>query len=362
MAKRIVYFLGAGASKTFGYPLTGEIMPEILTNLKAGDLFQLGGRKSTREKEQEKHLDWYLNKLYPGLKLVNPETAPQKCPGIIEVLSFVEHSLLYNCPPHPEIAGENLSDLRYLLNRAIAELLLDYENEGYNVRERGLLKRLIQLIRQPASNHVTVITTNYDLIIDREFKPEIRSHQVDYGIAYRDVENSRLIPPPADPIFRLYKLHGSLNWLRCQLCGQYYINPAGSIAARAFDGEVGSWNTCDCSERLQLNAVLVPPSLVRDIRDPNLLQIWNSALEAIRTAHSLVLIGYSLPPEDLAIKSMIMRGMNGRKANLPPLKVTVIQQGEEAKQNYLNLFGKSIDYDGCGLEQYLGREPGVVRP
>jgi hypothetical protein len=356
MTKRKVYFLGAGASKTFGYPLTGEIMPKILANLKAGDLFQLEDRKSAREKKQEKDLHWYLATLYPGLKSIDPEKEPQKCPGIIEVLSFIEHSLLYNTPPHPEIAGENLSELRYLLNRAIAELLLDYENEGYTAHEKGLLKRLTQLIRKPSSTDVTVITTNYDLIIDREFRNEIRNHQVDYGIAYRDVSYSQLIPPPADPVLRLYKLHGSLNWLRCDLCGQYYINPAGSIAARAFDGKVSSWNTCDCSEKLQLKTVLVPPSLVRDIRDPNLLQIWNSALEAIRVAPSLVFIGYSLPPEDLAIKSLIMRGMNGRKSTLPPLQVTVIQKGDDSKQNYLNLFGKTIDYDGCGLEQYLERE------
>ena len=38
MAKNIVYFLGAGCSFNFGYPLTGQIMPDILQNLYDNDL------------------------------------------------------------------------------------------------------------------------------------------------------------------------------------------------------------------------------------------------------------------------------------------------------------------------------------
>ncbi|MBS1663786.1 MAG: SIR2 family protein [Bacteroidetes bacterium] len=353
MGRNIVFFLGAGASKTFGYPLTGEIMPQILSNLRNNDLFQLGGTKTKLEKSQEQDLNKYLNQLYPGMKAIDPEQEPDKCPGILEILSFVEHSLLYDTPPHPQIAGQKLAHFRYLVNRAIAELLLDYEVVGYNKPEKELLKKFIQLIRQPSSNPVTVITTNYDLIIDREFKKEIGRHEVDYGITYRNIVTSKLVPPPAAPLLRLYKLHGSLNWLRCELCGQYYINSEGSITARAFDEEIGDFNTCDCSQDLQLKAVLVAPSLVRDIRDANLLQIWNSALEAIRTAHKLVFIGYSLPGEDLAIKSLILRGVNGRSHTMPPLEVEVVQKGTSSRQNYLNLFGAKISYNENGLESYL---------
>ena len=52
----IVYFLGAGCSKNFGYPLTSEIMPAIIDNLHNNDCFQLNDTKTTLEKEQENDL------------------------------------------------------------------------------------------------------------------------------------------------------------------------------------------------------------------------------------------------------------------------------------------------------------------
>lgn len=44
--------------------------------------------------------------------------------------------------------------------------------------------------------------------------------------------------------------------------------------------------------------------MVRDIRDAHLLNVWRSATEALRTAKEWYIIGYSLPHEDLAIRSM----------------------------------------------------------
>jgi hypothetical protein len=98
-------------------------------------------------------------------------------------------------------------------------------------------------------------------------------------------------------------------------------------------------------------SVLVAPSLVRDIRDPNLLQIWKASLEAIRTADKLIFIGYSLPAEDLAIKSIIIRGLNGRSNK--KLEVDVVQLGTASRPNYENIFGKKINFHSKGLEAYL---------
>ena len=36
-----VVFLGAGASKAIGLPLTNEILPAVLTRLRNGDLFRV---------------------------------------------------------------------------------------------------------------------------------------------------------------------------------------------------------------------------------------------------------------------------------------------------------------------------------
>jgi NAD-dependent SIR2 family protein deacetylase len=359
MAKNIVYFLGAGASYNFGYPLTNAIMPEILQNLREENLFEIErGDKTALEKQQEKELAGFINSLYPGLKDIAIDhtnfSNNQHIPNITEVLSFVDHCCFYNLPPHPAISDNVLLHFRYLLNRAVCEVLIDHEAEDYAVNDAQeiLLNRFVAPMKADTDGQMTIITTNYDLSIDTVFKKEINKNEVDLGIAYRNPVNSKIIPQPHSPKLQYYKLHGSLNWTRCDLCGYYYINPEGNIAFQVYREDVDDGNTCTCSDSLKLKSVLVAPSIVRDIRDSNLLQIWKGAMEAIRTADELVFVGYSLPAEDLAIKSIIVRGLNGRCNKKAPA-ITVVQWKDSAKPNYINLFGKDINYLNEGLEQYL---------
>ena len=143
MDKNIVYFLGAGCSKNFGYPLTGEIMPEILQNLYKKDLFKLNATKTALEKRHEEELIKFIGFLYPGLTEKNLRVRKQGIPSIIEVLSMVDHLCFYNIPPHPALNEEKLSHFRYLLNRAVAELLMDYDIEYYTDNEKKLLDRFM---------------------------------------------------------------------------------------------------------------------------------------------------------------------------------------------------------------------------
>jgi len=353
MSENIVYFLGAGASYNFGYPLTDAIMPEILKNLIKKDLFQIDPEKKTKnERQQEEELLEFIFKLYPGLQDIDLNNENSGMPDITEMLSMVDHCCLYNIPSHPELSDRKLLDFKELLNRAVVELLLDYEWREYDNKELGLLNLFLQHVKKDKRNsNVTIITTNYDLVIDRAFEDDLEKNRVDLGISYRDI-TSKIVTQPHNPSFKYYKLHGSLNWLKCDLCGQFYIHPNGSTAHHAFDENINDDNTCVCNSSLRLKSVLVAPSFVRDIRDSNLLQIWKSAMEAIRTADKLIMIGYSLPSDDLGIKSILMRGLNGRTSK-QSLIVDVIQHGEKAKPNYKNLFGKSINYFHNGLEEYL---------
>ncbi len=354
MQKNIVYFLGAGCSYNFGYPLTGRIMPHILENLYNDDLFQLGYRKTVIERRHETELKKFIGLLYPGFRKLTLKDKIKSTPSITEILSLVDHLCFYNIPPHPGLNEQNLLHFRYLLNRAVAELLMDYQNEPYRGKEKKLLQRFMSpIVAEKKKARISIITTNYDLSIDPQFEKAIANNRVDYGVPYRAMDrHGTIILQPADPLFRYYKLHGSLNWLKCDLCGQYYIHKNGTVAHQAFREEIDDDNTCVCNDYLKIRTVLVAPSLVRDIRDSNLLQIWKSAIEAIRTADELTFIGYSLPAEDLAIKSVIMRGLNGRP-NRKPLKVEVVQNDLMSEQNYYNLFGKDITYHSKGLAEYL---------
>ncbi len=66
--KNTVLFLGAGASKAFGYPLTKEILPKIIGSLNNETLFkEVKGNLGIEYRFLLKEL---LIALSPGLKLV----------------------------------------------------------------------------------------------------------------------------------------------------------------------------------------------------------------------------------------------------------------------------------------------------
>jgi len=66
---------------------------------------------------------------------------------------------------------------------------------------------------------------------------------------------------PAEPKRRLFKLHGSTNWLRGGLCDRIYINPEVDIAIHAYDRKVTASNSCHCGHA-KLEVQIVSPSFV----------------------------------------------------------------------------------------------------
>lgn len=355
LKQNIVYFLGAGSSYNFGYPLTSNIMPDILAGLKAGNLFTSAWDNIANENANgQKELLDYIEMMYPGLMDIDPEKESERIPNITEVFSFVEHLCFSNTTFHPKMNETKLTSFRVLLSRALAELLHQYEHSKLkDAAKVELGKKFIVSIKKNCDNNaVSIITTNYDLVIDKAFSKEAFEKKIDFGIEYRDI-NEDVIIYTQNPLLRYYKLHGSLNWLMCNMCGRYYINPYGSIVHQEFRTTTDGQNTCFCNSHMRLKSVLVAPSTVRDIRDSNLLQIWKAAVKVISEADKLILVGYSLPAEDLAIKSIILRGLNSSKKN-HKLEVDVVQFGEQAKPNYMNIFGKdNFDYEDSGLEAYL---------
>ena len=219
----------------------------------------------------------------------------------------------------------------------------------------------IDLLLQTATG---VVTTNYDLEVDLALAERVgypaMEDSVDYGFAWRDPGGGKVIPRPVKPTFHLLKLHGSLNWLLCPLCEHTYINVYGSIQEHAFYKTQTNENTCHCGH-FPLTPVIVSPSYVRDIRNADLLSLWKNALEYLRTARKWVIIGYSLPSEDLAIRSLLMRAFRAREEMASAPKIHVVQRAHEGaltntdiafQARYLSLFSQVTFHYG-GLEKYL---------
>ncbi|TND09064.1 MAG: hypothetical protein FD123_1467 [Bacteroidetes bacterium] len=370
--------MGAGASKPFGIPLTREILPVILDSIAQGNLFAENPHSDfppAVRREMEEDLLYFLYSLMPGLQnrwqeYENAAAEKKKeiqFPLITEILSLVDHLNVNNNVPFPvkdfrvqrenSYSAKDLNYYRRLLDRAIYETLKD--QPYYTAEEKSKLDRFVGFVTQQisAANKTALITTNYDTKVEMEiYRQNIKDpRNVDFGFSWRHAEEDtgEVIYPTKETYLQILKLHGSLNWLKCDLCDHVYINPSGNIIHQSFRNETDTLNSCHCGNG-PLKSLIVAPSFERDVRDSNLLHIWKSALEAIRNADRLIIIGYSLPPEDIAIKSLLVRAKNSSGKTLPKNDVIVVQHGESAKAQYELLFGKDrFTYLSGGLEQFL---------
>jgi hypothetical protein len=197
-------------------------------------------------------------------------------------------------------------------------------------------------------NRLTIVSTNYDLCLETALYEKIGGRtlgarktkvfeSVDFGVPFRDPASGDIVYRPQRPNISLFKLHGSLNWLRCDACDHMYVQVAGPLSTLADDDPPKPSNSCHCSHK-PLSRIIVASSNVRDIRDSSLLSVWRSALEAMRTAGEWVIVGYSMPPEDLAIRSLLRRAYAGRKD--PPV-IRVFQRSTESEPRY------RLDFPKC---------------
>jgi hypothetical protein len=395
---RIVLFLGAGASASFGYPVTSDIFrnvwegingrrpfPAIMANCKTDgseathdrtiikDLVTNLDRLDlvNRSSEVHEHLvrDWEaglkkaLCELLPGLK-----SDRSALPSITDVLSMLDHFLSARDVPLPMFQPRFLEDLRTRLEYAVL-LALGGPDDPVAFHNRRHL--LIQLARwlcgtsRPTDSCVTLISTNYDILIETEIygasgplRPPAPIHEaIDFGFPWRDPGDGRIHHTPVNPCVCILKLHGSLNWLRCPLCGYTYIQRDGAIFQLAFDGAMTHSNTCHCGHGA-LRPVIIAPSSVRQIQDTNLLLVWQRALEALRDSHVWYIIGYSLPPEDLAIRSILMRAYHAHWHSDAP-EVHVIQwdglkgSDREANEGRFRLIFPDASFDYTGIEGFI---------
>lgn len=340
-SRSLALFLGAGVSRPLGFPLSAEILPLILRRLEEGTLLVSHG-----DGRQGPELRRLLSSFLPALFDEGIEA-----PLITDLLSLVDQLLLDGHALSRELGPAALDELRTLLDRAIAEVLAE---PAESPREGpGLLDRLVDwLLARDAPT--ALITTNYDLAVESRLFRRLDAgevgRQVDFGTSWRSNHGGSLNPRPADPRLRYYKLHGSLDWQRCGLCGHLTIDldrgPAGAPAG----GSAPRGAPCSCGYR-PLRHIFVAPSMVRELRDPNLLAVWHGALEALRTAEEWIVIGYSLPPEDVPVRSLLLRASRSRPAP-PRVRVVENSPGKELENRYRLMF-PDASFEAGGVEGFV---------
>lgn len=138
------------------------------------------------------------------------------------------------------------------------------------------------------------------------------------------------------------------------------MNPYGDIALLDLDvpsNYYGEETTCHCGYA-PLRRVIVSPSLARGTYQTQLRNVQRSALEALREAEEIYIVGYSLPVEDLMIRSLFLRGV----CNHPEgKKVHVFQRSDEARPRY-DLHFADYQFHDTGFDGFLAALAGSHSP
>jgi hypothetical protein len=185
------------------------------------------------------------------------------------------------------------------------------------------------LARNKVRSGDAVITFNYDLALERELK---KAGLWEIGDGYGFPLGIETIPSSS---VRVFKLHGSANWLEILFNGmtgffQYSSNPLGCRPI-ILPGEFSFFGYPDNLRDPMLGSgsgggcpAIIPPMFNKRFYENTSygrelerfwVTIWSSAEAALRSAEKLVMIGYSMPKADDKARELILKKTN-RKARI----------------------------------------------
>ncbi|MFZ5644279.1 MAG: hypothetical protein ACOY46_11875 [Bacillota bacterium] len=164
----------------------------------------------------------------------------------------------------------------------------------------------------------TVISFNYDLLMDTALcTSALWNPRTGYGFRAQAEENAVGIDPDRSQVL-LLKPHGSFNWVTCRACARVYV-----MSPSMFD-DPDNWEYSTSvefePESHDLERLIIPPSVKKNVHGKIMQQIWTKAHDALKKALQIVIIGYSLPAADFMAKRLLYRSLS-HNINLNKLEV-----------------------------------------
>jgi hypothetical protein len=229
----------------------------------------------------------------------------------------------------------------------------------------------------------SVVSLNYDVIVDNAMFSLSEEYQGMRPPAYRVA----IATPKYQEISqqgsfgRLLKIHGSLNWLYCQQCQRLDLFVSSGMKSirtgKALDelynsapfNDAYSCRGTPCRNRPAcqgfVSPILITPTYVKDYENVHVGKVWSVAEQAMKKSDRAVIVGYSLPTDDVEVAMLLKRGLN----HLPRNRITVVEyvEGDLAKpltqrtpiekhstgQRFRTLFGAGLDWHTTGFSGWL---------
>lgn len=349
MASKTVVLFGAGATKACGGPLTNEILPQA---------FEPTIRRKIEREYYIDLLDQFLIQNF-HLPQLQADRTESDYPALPLLLSLVDKAIDRNQPMGPTWPVDMLRKVRRALQYMVFALL------EYKLRRlsHNYYADLLAALDPTRSTPPTVISLNYDIIVDNAFV-ELSDRLPDYGC---DIDTKLYQERPHWAI--LLKIHGSLNWSYCPGCNRLDLGVAESGKTYKMLEELYQLDPLEARYSCHgfpcpqcttfVEPVLITPTQLKDYRNPHVAKVWTLAEQALRSAERAIIVGYSLPDDDLDVIYLLKRGL-GQLANRTPKNITVVERTSDdamraigkhpVGRRYRSIFGPDIDWRTDGFE------------
>jgi NAD-dependent SIR2 family protein deacetylase len=297
-----VFVLGAGASAQAGAPLMN-------TFIRVAQDIMRGGTLSPNEQEnfdlvfkarmllQQAHSKSELN-----IRNIESLFGAFDMAALMGRLGNLDHDEVSRLP----------NAVRYVIAKTI-ESCVKYEvNRGGLTLSPKPYDGFVEIVRglhQRGAGSVSIITFNYDVGLDYALHANSMPFEYRCGVPAGVDFGKKLNLAAID----LLKLHGSLNWGRCEKCqricpwelkdffaaNQWSPLPKFETTRTLEIANRLSQRTCPvCGTSLSENPVIVPPTWNKGNAHVELSSVWRAAAEHLAEAENVCIIGYSLPITD----------------------------------------------------------------
>jgi hypothetical protein len=327
LPKRTLFIFGAGCSANYKdathgidniYPPTNDIFFRTLR--------QLLKKTKTNSKKEIKQLFIYLC----GSRGIDYDSDMRFLDNDLNDMEEVITDLSIKTNLFESSYGSFQSDLLEILKELIS---YTFGRTLYGPVSKNF-KQLVKLI---TPNDVVIIF-NYDLLIENALKIINKFNVNGYQIEYYKYKNGDVWQKEKkESKIKIYKLHGSINWIKCNECGSIYILNNNEYDKNIFEYKKIKKEVClKCKEKNTLNRLIVPPILHKNYNEQPFRFLWRNAEKEIINIERIASLGYSLPPTDYTTRSLLRSIL--KEEPKKEIGLLTMNRSPESDTNYRKLF------------------------
>jgi len=183
-----------------------------------------------------------------------------------------------------------------------------------------------------------IIIFNYDLLIESAMKQNNGFSEHSYQIHPYKVQNrNNWSNVNTISNIELYKLHGSINWVKCGECNSILILDERKFRSNIFNHE--NLNNIDCprcNENGNLKRLIIPPIQFKNYNEYPFRYLWRRASKKIRNIGRIASLGYSLPNTDYSTRSLLRLLLKYKR--MGDIQLITMNTSTTAERKYLKMF------------------------